>query len=117
VLAPLVAHLNTIERIEPLLTRARERLKELGIRNVRFRHGDGTLGWKAHAPYDGILVAAAPLTVPEALLKQLKVGGRLIVPVGPEGEQQLVRFTRREQRVEREPLGPVAFVPLLGGTS
>jgi len=84
---------------------------------VRFRHGDGTLGWKAHAPYDGILVAAAPLTVPEALLKQLKLGGRLIVPVGPEGEQQLVRFTRREQRIEREALGPVAFVPLLGGTS
>jgi protein-L-isoaspartate(D-aspartate) O-methyltransferase len=117
VLAPLVAHVNTIERIEPLLTRARERLKELGIRNVRFRHGDGTLGWKAHAPFDGILVAAAPLTVPEALLKQLKVGGRLLVPVGPEGEQQLVRFTRREQRVEREVLGAVAFVPLLGGTA
>jgi len=117
VLAPLVAHVNTIERIEPLLTRARERLKELGIRNVRFRHGDGALGWKSHAPFDGILVAAAPLTVPEALLKQLKVGGRLIVPIGPEGEQQLVRFTRREQRVERESLGPVAFVPLLGGTA
>jgi protein-L-isoaspartate(D-aspartate) O-methyltransferase len=116
VLAPLVAHLNTIERIEPLLTRARERLKELGIRNVRFRHGDGSVGWKAHAPFDGILVAAAPLTVPEALLKQLKVGGRLLVPVGPEGEQQLIRFTRREQRMERESLGPVAFVPLLGGT-
>jgi protein-L-isoaspartate(D-aspartate) O-methyltransferase len=117
VLAPLVAHVNTVERIEPLLTRARERLKELGIRNVRFRHGDGALGWKSHAPFDGILVAAAPLTVPEALLKQLKVGGRLIVPIGPEGEQQLVRFTRREQRVERESLGPVAFVPLLGGTA
>jgi protein-L-isoaspartate(D-aspartate) O-methyltransferase len=117
VLAPLVARVHTIERIEPLLARARERLKELGIRNVRFRHGDGTLGWKAHAPFDGILVAAAPLTVPDALLKQLKVGGRLIVPIGPEGEQQLVRFTRREQRVEREPLGSVAFVPLLGGTA
>jgi len=117
VLAPLVTHLNTIERIEPLLTRARERLKELGIRNVRFRHGDGSLGWKAHAPFDGILVAAAPLTVPEALIKQLKVGGRLVVPIGPEGEQELVRFTRREQRVERESLGPVAFVPLLGGTA
>src|SRR6516162_406773 len=117
VLAPLVTHLNTVERIEPLLTRARERLKELGIRNVRLRHGDGSLGWKAHAPFDGILVAAAPLTVPEALLKQLKVGGRLIVPIGPEGQQQLVRLTRREQRVEREPLGPVAFVPLLGGTT
>ena len=117
VLAPLVARLYTIERIEPLLTRARERLKELGIRNVRFRHGDGTLGWKAHGPFDGILVAAAPLTVPDALIRQLKVGGRLIVPIGPEGEQQLVRFTRREQRVDREPLCPVAFVPLLGGTT
>ena len=117
VLAPLVTHLNTIERIEPLLVRARERLKELGIRNVRFRHGDGSLGWKTHAPYDGILVAAAPLTVPEALIKQLKVGGRLLVPIGPEGKQELVRFTRREQRVERESLGPVAFVPLLGGTT
>jgi protein-L-isoaspartate(D-aspartate) O-methyltransferase len=115
VLAPLVARVNTIERIEPLLARARLRLKELGIRNVRFRHGDGTLGWKAHAPFDGILVAAAPLTVPEALIRQLRIGGRLIVPVGPEGEQELVRFTRREQRLERESLGSVAFVPLVGG--
>lgn len=117
VLAPLAKRLNTIERIAPLLARARERLKELGVRNVRFRHGDGSLGWKAHAPFDGILVAAAPLTVPEPLLKQLKVGGRLIVPIGPEGQQQLVRLTRREQRVERETLGAVAFVPLLGGTT
>jgi protein-L-isoaspartate(D-aspartate) O-methyltransferase len=116
VLAPLVTRLYSIERIEPLLARARERLRELDIRNVRFRHGDGTVGWKAHAPFDGILVAAAPLTVPEALIRQLKVGGRLLVPIGPEGEQQLVRFTRREQRVERESLGGVAFVPLLGGT-
>ena len=117
VLAPLVARLYTIERIEPLLARARERLKELGIRNVRFRHGDGTLGWKARAPFDGILVAAAPLTVPEALVKQLRVGGRLLVPIGPEGEQELVRFTRREQGTQRESLGAVAFVPLLGGTA
>ena len=117
VLAPLVTRLYTIERIEPLLARARERLKELGIRNVRFRHGDGTLGWKAHAPFDGILVAAAPLTVPEALIRQLRVGGRLLVPIGPEGEQELVRITRREQGVQRESLGAVAFVPLLGGTA
>jgi protein-L-isoaspartate(D-aspartate) O-methyltransferase len=117
VLAPLVGRLYTIERIEPLLARARQRLKELGIRNVRFRHGDGTLGWKAHAPFDGILVAAAPLTVPEALVRQLRVGGRLLVPIGPEGEQELVRFTRREQGTQRESLGAVAFVPLLGGTA
>jgi protein-L-isoaspartate(D-aspartate) O-methyltransferase len=116
VLAPLVERVHTIERIGPLLDRAKERLKELGIRNVRFRHGDGSAGWKSQAPFDGILVAAAPLVVPEELMKQLQVGGRLLVPVGPEGQQQLVRFTRREQRIERETLGPVAFVPLLGGT-
>jgi protein-L-isoaspartate(D-aspartate) O-methyltransferase len=115
VLSPLVDRIYTIERIEPLMIRARERIKELGIRNVRFRYGDGIAGWKAHSPFDGILVAAAPLSVPEALLQQLKVGGRLLVPVGPEGEQQLIRFTRKEQRMEKESLGPVAFVPLLGG--
>jgi protein-L-isoaspartate(D-aspartate) O-methyltransferase len=116
VLSPLVTTLFTIERIAPLMERARHRIKELGMRNVRFRHGDGSVGWKAHGPFDGILVAAAPLTVPEAWLKQLKPGGRLVVPVGPEGEQQLVRFTQREQRLEKQTLGPVAFVPLLGGT-
>src|SRR5688572_12136781 len=117
VLAPLVGKLYSIERIEPLLQRAKDRMKELGIRNVRFRHGDGIAGWKSHAPFDGILVAAAPLTVPEALLQQLAVGGRLIVPIGPEGEQELIRFTRREQKIDRQSLGPVAFVPLLGGTA
>jgi protein-L-isoaspartate(D-aspartate) O-methyltransferase len=116
VLSPLVDRIFTIERIEPLVTRAKERIKELGIRNVRFRHGDGTQGWKAHAPFDGILVAAAPLVVPEELIKQLKVGGRLLMPVGPDGQQELIRFTRKEQRVERQSLGAVAFVPLLGGT-
>ncbi len=116
VLAPLVERLFTIERIEPLLERAKQRLKELEVRNVRFRHGDGGAGWKAHAPYDGILVAAAPLTVPELLLQQLGPSGRLIVPIGPEGEQELVRFTRKAERIERQALGPVAFVPLLAGT-
>jgi protein-L-isoaspartate(D-aspartate) O-methyltransferase len=64
VLSPLVTTLFTIERIAPLMERARERIKELGMRNVRFRHGDGSVGWKAHGPFDGILVAAAPLSVP-----------------------------------------------------
>jgi len=115
VLAPLVSRIFTIERIEALQKRARERCAELQIKNVRFRHGDGTLGWRTQAPFDGVLVAAAPLTIPEALTAQLAVGGRLIVPVGPEGEQQLVRLTRREQGIERRVLGPVSFVPLLGG--
>jgi protein-L-isoaspartate(D-aspartate) O-methyltransferase len=116
VLAPLVEKLYTVERIEPLIERARQRLKELELRNVRFRHGDGSAGWKSHAPFDGMLVTAAPLVVPEVLLQQLSVGGRLIVPVGAEGEQELIRLVRKEQRIERQLLGPVSFVPLLGGT-
>jgi protein-L-isoaspartate(D-aspartate) O-methyltransferase len=115
VLAGLVGKISTIERIEPLLKRAKERLKDLGIKNVRFRHGDGTVGWATQGPFDGILVAAAPLRVPEALLEQLAVGGRLIMPVGPEGQQELIRFTKREQKIDRVSLGPVSFVPLLGG--
>jgi protein-L-isoaspartate(D-aspartate) O-methyltransferase len=115
VLAPLVEKLYSIERVEPLIARARTRLKELGIKNVRLRHADGTQGWGAHAPYDGILVAAAPHAVPEALQQQLAPGGRLIVPVGPEGEQELWRITRRESGLQRERLGAVAFVPLIKG--
>lgn len=115
ILSGLVGKIATIERLEPLVKRAKERLKELGIKNVKFRHGDGTAGWPTHAPFDGILVAAAPLRIPEALLEQLAVGGRMLMPVGPEGKQELVRFTKREQKVDRQSLGPVAFVPLLGG--
>ena len=117
VLSGLVGRIFTIERIEPLLKRAKERLKELGVKNVRFRHADGNRGWAAHAPYDGILVAAAPLRIPDALLEQLAIGGRLIMPVGPEGQQELVRLVKREQKIDRQSLGPVAFVPLLGGVS
>ena len=117
VLAPLVERLYTIERIGALIDRAKERLKELEIRHVKFQHGDGTQGWKSQAPFEGILVAAAPLAVPPALLEQLAPGGRLIVPVGEEGKQELMRYTRREQGVMRESLGRVAFVPLLGGRS
>ena len=87
---------------------------------MRFRHGDGSLGWKAHAPFDGILVAAAPLTVPEALIKQLKVGGRLLVPIGPERrKQELVSASPgASSGWSVSPLGPVAFSwPLLGGTA
>jgi protein-L-isoaspartate(D-aspartate) O-methyltransferase len=114
-LSPFAERIFSVERVEPLLIRARERAKELDIRNVRFRHGDGMKGWPTQAPFDGILAAAAPLTLPEALVQQLAPGGRLVVPVGPEGQQQLIRLTRREDGVLREVLGPVAFVPLLGG--
>lgn len=114
-LAPFAEKIFSIERVEPLLLKAKERAKELEIRNVRFRHGDGMKGWPTQAPFDGIIAAAAPLTMPEALVQQLAPGGRLIVPVGPEGQQQLIRLTRRENGIHREVLGPVAFVPLLGG--
>ncbi|MEO7773261.1 MAG: protein-L-isoaspartate(D-aspartate) O-methyltransferase [Steroidobacteraceae bacterium] len=117
VLSPLVEKIFSIERIEPLLKRARLRMKELGVRNVRFKHGDGSKGWPTQAPFDAIIAAAAPLTIPEVLLAQLAIGGRLIVPVGPEGHQQLMRMTRREQGITKENLGPVAFVPLLGGVA
>lgn len=116
VLAPLVGKVSTVERVKPLLERAKLRLKELGIRNVRFRYADGTVGWKAHAPYDGIIAAAAPHAVPPGLLAQLAPnGGRLVIPVGPEGAQELLRITRRDEHYVRERLGGVAFVPLLGG--
>jgi protein-L-isoaspartate(D-aspartate) O-methyltransferase len=117
VLAPLVGRIFSVERIEALFKRARPRLKELGIRNARLKHGDGAKGWKTQAPFDGILIAAAPLTIPESLIEQLAIGGRLVVPVGPEGEQKLLRLIRREQGVERRVLGSVSFVPLLGGVS
>ena len=91
------------------------RLKELGVRNVRFKVGDGSMGWRTQAPFDGIIVAAAPLVVPEELIEQLAVNGRLIVPAGPEGKQQLLRIVRREQGIERQVLGSVSFVPLVGG--
>jgi protein-L-isoaspartate(D-aspartate) O-methyltransferase len=117
VLAPLVGRVSTVERLKPLIDRAKVRLRELGIKNVRFRHADGGIGWKTHAPYDAILVAAAPHAVPQALLEQLSPnGGRLVLPVGPEGSQELLRITRREGNYFRDKLGQVSFVPLVGGT-
>lgn len=115
VLSPLVKFVYTVERIQTLLDRARVRLKELNLRNVHFRHGDGFQGWASHAPYDAILMAAAPLAIPEVLFAQLQPGGRLIAPVGPEGRQQLVRITKRGDELHTETLGLVSFVPLLKG--
>ncbi len=115
VLAPLVGELYSIERIEPLLAKAKQRIEELDIGNVRFRHGDGFEGWQAQAPFNAILLAAAPQAVPDALFKQLADGGRLVAPVGREGQQELLRFTRRGDQLHRERLGIVSFVPLLAG--
>jgi len=116
VLSPLVGQIFTIERVRGLLQSTRERLSGLGIHNVRYRHGDGMKGWPGQAPFDGILVAAAPADVPQTLLNQLAVGGRLIIPIGPPGRQDLVRVTRTESGFQRESLCAVSFVPLLEGT-
>jgi protein-L-isoaspartate(D-aspartate) O-methyltransferase len=115
VLSPLVTELYSVERIAPLLGRARRTLRELRIRNVNFRHDDGNIGWAARAPFDGILLTAAPHTVPQILFEQLKPGGRLIAPVGPEGKQELFRYTKGETRIDRQSLGAVSFVPLVSG--
>jgi protein-L-isoaspartate(D-aspartate) O-methyltransferase len=116
VLAPLVGTIYTIERIRDLMLATRTRLSGLGVHNVRLRHGDGMQGWPGQAPFDGILVAAAPTGIPEALLDQLAIDGRLVIPVGPQGRQDLVRITRTTAGLERETLCSVSFVPLLEGT-
>ena len=117
VLAPLVVTVYSVERIAALQQRARRVLRELRIANVHMRHGDGFEGWPPYAPYDGILVAAAAMAIPPALLEQLGNGGRLIMPVGPDREQKLMRVTRRGDNLDKEVLGPVTFVPLLQGLS
>lgn len=123
VLAPFVKDIYTIERISSLSGRARRTLRELRLRNVHFRHDDGNVGWPGRAPFDGILLTAAPHAVPPALFEQLAVGGRLIAPVGPEGRQELLCFRKRpdgpkgEPRIDRELLGAVSFVPLLPGVT
>ncbi len=115
IIAPLVGQVFTIERVGTLLQQARTRLAQLGIGNVRFRHGDGSEGWPGQAPFDAILAAAAPKEIPPALLSQLAVGGRLVIPVGPSGYQELLRVTRTETGYDYERLGGVSFVPLLEG--
>ena len=115
VLARIVKKVYSIERIEALLNKARERLWELKIHNVRLKHGDGNLGWKEHAPYDGIIVSAAPTGIPENLVQQLSIGGRLVIPVGKSGDQKLLLVTRTEEGLQEEQLDLVSFVPMLEG--
>ncbi len=114
-LAPLVKEIYTVERIPELLRKTKQRLRQLDIYNVRFRLDDGWQGWPKYAPYDGIIVAAAAAELPRKLLDQLAPGGRLIMPVGPSGAQELTMVLRRDDHFEQLSLGRVSFVPLVKG--
>lgn len=113
-LSHLVDQVFSIERIAALHKQAHAILQRLESRNVSLLVGDGTLGWRAHAPFDAILVSAGSPSVPQPLLDQLADGGRLLVPVGDRDIQQLMVYRRRGDRIEKREVAPVRFVPLIG---
>ena len=114
VLSKLCTRVLTIERINELATRASETFRALRIQNVSVKVFDGTYGWSEHAPYDRIIVAAAGPEVPEPLVQQLARTGRMVIPVGPAGNQRLARVTRVGTGVRIEDCGSAEFVPLVG---
>lgn len=115
----LLCHLTdkvfAIERVAPLATEARKRMDALELENVVIRHGDGLLGWPEFAPFDGIILAACPESVPEILFEQLTDGGRLIAPVGLGQKQHLVLYIRDGEKIDEIPLDTTFFVPALAG--
>jgi len=115
VLATIAAEVYTIEILPELGRAAERRLVKLGYRNIHVRIGDGYQGWPEKAPFDAIVVTAAPEQVPRALIQQLKVGGRLVLPVGPQDAQELIRITRTADGSKREKLMDVRFVPMVKG--
>ncbi|RVU30214.1 protein-L-isoaspartate(D-aspartate) O-methyltransferase [Neptunomonas marina] len=116
VLSLLVERVYSVERIKPLQQKASTRFKQLGLRNITLQHTDGGMGLTSHAPYDGIIVTAAPDAVPAELYAQLAIGGVMIIPVGGE-QQELLRITRiDESRYDEVRIETVKFVPLLSGT-
>jgi protein-L-isoaspartate(D-aspartate) O-methyltransferase len=114
ILAQLVPKVLTMERIEPLLNRARHRLQAMDIDNVVYKHGDGYEGWPAREPFDGIIVTAAPSTVPQALQWQLAEGGCMIIPVGDD-DQCLLKITRSGNHFSKQKVEAANFVPLVNG--
>lgn len=115
ILATIAGQVYAMERIANLAREAQTRIRQLGIYNATVKCFDGTLGWAANAPYDAILVAAGGPGIPEPLVAQLKVGGRLVVPVGATREaQRLIRIIKTETGQKHEDHGPCAFVPLIG---
>jgi protein-L-isoaspartate(D-aspartate) O-methyltransferase len=116
ILAQLVRRVYSLERIEALQALARQRLRELGLRNVRLKHSDGGVGWPEYGPFDGIMVTAAPAGLPQSLLEQLALGGRLVLPLQRDQGQVLLRITRTPEGYHQEQLEAANFVPLQGGT-
>jgi len=114
VLAQMGAEVYTIEIVEPLAEMARQTLDRLGYKNAHVRHGDGYRGWPEHAPFDAIIVTCAPDKIPPALVAQLKDGGRMIIPVGGGMEQELVLLRKQGERIEKQSVLPVRFVPMTG---
>lgn len=115
ILAQLADKVYSVERIVALMQKARTRLQTLKLHNVRLKHADGNLGWPEYAPYDGILVSAAPIGIPETLLQQLAPAGRLVIPVGQVGAQKLLLITRTDSGYREAELDLVSFVPMLEG--
>jgi len=115
ILASLARKVFSVERLPTLADEATVRLRTLGIRNVTLKAADGTTGWNAYMPYDAILVAAGGPEIPEPLIEQLKIGGKLVIPIGENQQKQnLIRVTRTEKGDVKEDFGPCAFVPLIG---
>jgi protein-L-isoaspartate(D-aspartate) O-methyltransferase len=115
ILSRLVDKVYSTERIESLATQARQRFRRLGYRNVRVQHSDGSWGWPQFQPFDAIIVTAGGAEIPEPLLEQLAVGGRLVMPLGDRTRQILVTVSRTPTVYERVDLEPVVFVPLIAG--
>ncbi|MEW6355441.1 MAG: protein-L-isoaspartate(D-aspartate) O-methyltransferase [Planctomycetota bacterium] len=115
ILAEIAGQVYTIEIVEPLARRAEKDLEALGYKNITVKCGDGYQGWKEHAPFDAIMVTAAPEHVPQPLIDQLREGGRLVLPVGPQwAGQDLVRLTKTKDGVKEERVLAVRFVPMTG---
>jgi protein-L-isoaspartate(D-aspartate) O-methyltransferase len=115
ILAQLVDHVYSIERILPLQRKAKGHLWDLKLKNVSYLYNDGNLGWSDYAPFDAILASAAPFEIPQELLQQLAVGGVMVIPIGVNGQQTLQRVTRNINDYEVEILESVTFVPFLSG--
>jgi protein-L-isoaspartate(D-aspartate) O-methyltransferase len=115
ILAQLIDHVFSVERIKPLQDKARERLRTLKLKNVQLKHADGGFGWPYKGPYDGIISTAAPVQVPQELIEQLAVGGRLVIPVGDDSSQDLVLIEKTEQGIKRQVIEPAFFVPFKSG--